>query len=416
MTRKSKHVKSKRRTTRRNKTRRIYKRQDKTRRRKKGGARIARSIKNVAGKTVGKLKQGATSVANKFKKNVSEDDKNRSIAIFTHTRDKLRELFSITHNPAYDKEPFDPLDPFPANELDVNNDFIKRLLVNTLCYANLPDKYKKAFKQMVLERYQNNTQYFKEFYYRAFLDIKRLLPDTEELHPFSEFNFCGPGTDVLWRTEDERARDRQPLVGGSSYVNELNPQWWEGAEDPSQLAAPARQSQSVRESSRTGDTVEITNPGSVGFAWMKRLLDHCLGRKEIGTYPYNEPIPGVADSCCMKHDFAFGVQYVDGFDGEKGRFTSNSKESELFADRVMLECIKKKKERGEKLTPKEMAIEKAIKAKNVIQEKAADPRTGKIGDRAFKSLMFSEGVDENNLSAPFNNDLYKEGLKNITTL
>ena len=27
---------------------------------------------------------------------------------------------------------------------------------------NLPDKYKKAFKQMVLERYQNNTQYFKD--------------------------------------------------------------------------------------------------------------------------------------------------------------------------------------------------------------------------------------------------------------
>jgi hypothetical protein len=146
MTRKSKHVKSKRRTTRRNKTRRTYKRQDKTRRRKKGGARIARSIKNVAGKTTETLKRGVRSVSDKFKKNVSEDDKNRTIAIFTHTRDKLRELFSITDNPLYDKEPFDPLDPFPANELDVNNDFIKRLLVNTLCYANLPDKYKKAFK------------------------------------------------------------------------------------------------------------------------------------------------------------------------------------------------------------------------------------------------------------------------------
>jgi hypothetical protein len=351
MTRKSKHVKSKRRTTRRNKTRRTYKRQDKTRRRKKGGARIARSIKNVAGKTTETLKRGVRSVSDKFKKNVSEDDKNRTIAIFTHTRDKLRELFSITHNPFYDKEPFDPLDPFPANELDINNDFIKRLLVNTLCYANLPDKYKKAFKQMVLERYQNNTQYFKEFYYRAFLDIKRLLPGTEEIHPFPEFNYCGPGTDVLWRLTNE-------------------------------------------------------------FVWMKRLLDHSLGRKEIGTYPYNEPIPGVADSCCKVHDLMFGIQYIDGFDEENGHFTSNSKESELIADKAMLECIKKKKNRGEKLTIKDKTILNTIRVKHNIQKVGADPRTGKLGDKAFDKLIFSDAV---NPEAPVD-PRYKGNIKRMLPL
>lgn len=347
MTRKSKHVKSKRRTTRRNKTRRTYKRKDKTRRRKKGGARIARSIKNVAGK----FKQGATSVANKFKKSVSEDDKKRSIAIFKDTRDKLRELFSITHDPFYDKEHFDPLDPFPANELDVNNDFIKRLLVNTLCYANLPDKYKKAFKQMVLERYQNNTQYFKEFYYRAFLDIKRLLPGTEELHPFSGFNFCGPQTDVLWRLTNE-------------------------------------------------------------FAWMKKLLDHSLGRKEIGTYPYGEPIPGVADSCCKVHDLMFGTHYVERFDEEGGHFTSNSKESELIADRAMLECIKKKQKRGEKLTWKDKTILNTIGVKHGAQKVFADPLTGKIGDKAFDKLIFSNSV---NMEAPVDSR-YKEEIKRMLPL
>ena len=44
------------------------------------------------------------------------------LLLFSITRDKLRG--HIIH---YDKEPFDPLDPFPANELDINNDFIKRL-------------------------------------------------------------------------------------------------------------------------------------------------------------------------------------------------------------------------------------------------------------------------------------------------
>lgn len=337
--------------TRRNKKRKTYKRKDKTRRRKKGGARIARSIKNVAGKTSETLKRGVRSVSDKFKTSVSEDDKNRSITIFIHTRDKLRELFSITHDPVYDKEPFDPLDPFPAKELDINNDFIKRVLVNTLCYANLPDKYKGAFKQMVLERYQNNTQYFKEFYYRAFLDIKRLLPGTEEIHPFKKYNYCGPGTDILWRLNDE-------------------------------------------------------------FVWMKRLLDHSLGRKEIGTYPYNEPVPGVADSCCKVHDLMFGIHYIDGYDEENGHFTSNSKESELVADRAMLECIKNKQKSGVKLNWNDKTILNTIRVKHGAQKVLSDPRTGKIGDKAFNKLIFSDDVD---LEAPVD-QRYKEEIENMLPL
>ena len=203
---------------------------------------------------------------------------------------------------------------------------------------------------MVLERYQNNTQYFKEFYYRAFLDIKRLLPGTEELHPFPEFNYCGPGTDVLWRINGE-------------------------------------------------------------FTWMKRLLDHSLGRKEIGTYPYNEPIPGVADSCCKVHDLMFGSHY-ERFDGENGHFTSNSKESELIADRAMLECIKTKKNRGEKLSWKEETILNTVEAKHGAQKFFADPRTGKIGDKAFDKLIFSEAV---NLEAPVSGK-YKDEIQRILPL
>ena len=145
---------------------------------------------------------------------------------------------------------------------------------------------------------------------------------------------------------------------------------------------------------------------------MKKLLDHSLGRKEIGTYPYGEPIPGVADSCCKVHDLMFGIQYIDGLYDENGYFTSNSKESELVADKAMLECIKKKKERGEKLTMKDKTILNTIRAKHGAQKVFADPQTGKIGDKAFNAFLFSEDVME----APFNKDVYKEEIKRMLPL
>ena len=201
---------------------------------------------------------------------------------------------------------------------------------------------------MVLDKYQDNPGYFKEFYYRAFLDIKRLLPGTNEIHPYKEYNYCGPGTDTVWR---------------------LNPD----------------------------------------IVWMKKLLDHSLGRKEIGTPPYDIPINN-ADDCCKVHDLMFGTHFIEGFDGETGKYTNNSKESELVADRAMLECLEKKKREGKTFSIKEKSIRELMKAKHLAQKTAAKSWTGKLGDKAFNSLVFSDGV---NLETPFNKEKYKEQLQGM---
>ena len=206
--------------------------------RTRGGGRIVRSIRNNLSRVVGS--KGSTELTN--------EDTGSCISIFITTRDKLRKLFNIEHNPFYDTPVFDSLDPFPPNELIVDDEFIKRDMINMMCYGNLPDKYKKTFKAMLLERYQNNTDYFKQFYYRAYLGIKRLLPHTAEMHPLKEYNFCGPGTDVSWRLNGE-------------------------------------------------------------IVLLKRLMDNLLDRTEVGTFPYEKPIDEV-DDCCRVHDLMFGTQYL----------------------------------------------------------------------------------------------------------
>ena len=349
MTKKRNHTNinytKKRKHTKRNYTKKRNHTKKRTRQRKKGGG--LKSLKGV----VGKLQGAAMGVAKNLKgTSVTNEDKSRCIAIFILTRDNLRRLFGITHDTSYDKDPFDPLDPFPANELEVKDDFIKRLLIHTLCYANLSDKLKKTFKRMVLDKYKDNLGYFKEFYYRAFLDIKRLLPGTNEIHPFSEYNYCGPGTDVTWR---------------------LNPD----------------------------------------IVWMKKLLDHSLERKEIGTYPYDKPINN-ADKCCEQHDKMFGTHYIEGFDGETGKYTNNSKESELVADRAMLECLEKKKRQGETLSQKEEIIKRTILTKSFAQNTLKQSWTGKLGDKAFNALVFSDAV---NLEKPVNNPEYKRQMREMSS-
>jgi len=300
----------------------------------RSGGRIVRSIGNNLARVMGS--KGSTGSTGS-----TDEDKSFCISIFITTRDKLRELFNIVDNPSYDTQVFDPLDPFPYNELPVDDEFIKRDLINMMCYGNLPEKYKKTFKAMLLAKYQNNTDYFKQFYYRASLGIKRLLPHTSEIHPLKEYNFCGPGTDVAWR------------LGGEIVL-------------------------------------------------FKRLMDNLLDRNEIGTFPYDKSIDEV-DDCCRVHDLMFGTQYI----GE-GDYTHNTETSEAIADSAMLECLKKKKERGLSINKKGKLIETTIRAKHGAQKSLRAFGAAKTANK----LNFAASI---NPEAPFNKKEYQMERERMVT-
>ena len=78
----------------------------------------------------------------------------------------------------------------------------------------------------------------------------------------------------------------------------------------------------------------------------------------------------------------------------------------------MLECLEKKKRQGKTLSQKEEIIKRTILTKSFAQNTLKQSWTGKLGDKAFNALVFSDAVD---LEKPVNNPEYKRQMREMSS-